>query len=183
MPHTRRNPRGCVVARVKDCPRCGYANPAHERFCLKCDRALAEVDFRDEAEPAQGRAGEPGDGIPSGAPGPQEPAAATPHSDAAPVAVIEFPWCETDIRGDLFVGRDWRSPLAHRLQGEEYLFVSRQHAQLFDEDGALRVRDMGSTNGTYVNGKRVGHRPEQLFDGDRLSSSRRLVATVRLTER
>jgi FHA domain len=183
MPRTRRDPSGCVVARVKDCPRCRHVNPAHEPFCLQCGRPLAELDFREEAAPADGRAGEPGGGVPSGAPEAQEPAEPTQHGDAAPVAVIEFPWGETEIRGDLFVGRDWRSPLADRLQDEKYRYVSRQHAQVFDENGALHVRDMGSKNGTYVNAKRVGHRPEQLFDGDQLRFSRRLVATVRLTAR
>ncbi len=33
--------------------------------------------------------------------------------------------------------------------------VSRRHCELFDSDGALMVRDLGSSNGTFVNGKRV----------------------------
>ncbi len=33
--------------------------------------------------------------------------------------------------------------------------ISRQHAQLTAEDGGLRVRDMGSSNGTFLNGGRV----------------------------
>ncbi len=32
--------------------------------------------------------------------------------------------------------------------------VSKQHAELFELNGSLRLRDLGSTNGTYVNGKR-----------------------------
>jgi adenylate cyclase len=34
--------------------------------------------------------------------------------------------------------------------------VSRLHAELEIHDSGLRVRDLGSTNGTYVNGERVG---------------------------
>lgn len=34
-------------------------------------------------------------------------------------------------------------------------FVSGNHARLFLEDGALFVEDLGSTNGTWVNGERV----------------------------
>lgn len=33
--------------------------------------------------------------------------------------------------------------------------VSRRHCELFDSDGTLMVRDLGSSNGTFVNGKRV----------------------------
>jgi EAL domain-containing protein (putative c-di-GMP-specific phosphodiesterase class I) len=42
--------------------------------------------------------------------------------------------------------------------------VSMQHAELYERDGALRVRDLGSTNGTYVNRRRVAD--EMLCDGD-----------------
>ncbi len=33
--------------------------------------------------------------------------------------------------------------------------VSKDHAELFDSDNALWLRDLGSTNGTYVNGERI----------------------------
>lgn len=33
--------------------------------------------------------------------------------------------------------------------------VSRQHCEIFETDGALRIRDLGSTNGTFVGGKKV----------------------------
>jgi len=33
--------------------------------------------------------------------------------------------------------------------------VSRQHCEIFEADGALRIRDLGSTNGTFVGGKKV----------------------------
>jgi pSer/pThr/pTyr-binding forkhead associated (FHA) protein len=33
--------------------------------------------------------------------------------------------------------------------------VSRKHCQLNCHEGALKIRDLGSRNGTYVNGKRV----------------------------
>jgi two-component system cell cycle response regulator len=45
--------------------------------------------------------------------------------------------------------------------------VSRRHAKLTrDEDGNVRIVDLGSTNGTFVNGRRVDARP--LSDGDRI---------------
>jgi pSer/pThr/pTyr-binding forkhead associated (FHA) protein len=33
--------------------------------------------------------------------------------------------------------------------------LSKVHAEIFEQDDRLWVRDMGSTNGTYVNGRRV----------------------------
>ena len=33
--------------------------------------------------------------------------------------------------------------------------VSRRHAQVIQQAGGFQIRDLGSTNGTFVNGKRV----------------------------
>jgi len=46
--------------------------------------------------------------------------------------------------------------------------VSRRHCELYEDKGALMVKDLGSSNGTYVNGKRVlGQQP--LKPGDVIS--------------
>ncbi|MDG3004407.1 FHA domain-containing protein [Paludisphaera mucosa] len=43
--------------------------------------------------------------------------------------------------------------------------VSRRHCEVFEADGRLMVRDLGSSNGTYVNGKRVlGQQPLKAGD-------------------
>jgi EAL domain-containing protein (putative c-di-GMP-specific phosphodiesterase class I) len=42
--------------------------------------------------------------------------------------------------------------------------VSSQHAELYEDGGELRVRDLGSTNGTYVNRRRVAD--DELRPGD-----------------
>jgi diguanylate cyclase (GGDEF)-like protein len=48
--------------------------------------------------------------------------------------------------------------------------VSRHHAFLrADEDGEIRLTDLGSTNGTYLNGRRLPEQtPVRVEDGDRL---------------
>ncbi|HWE36019.1 MAG TPA: GGDEF domain-containing protein [Isosphaeraceae bacterium] len=48
--------------------------------------------------------------------------------------------------------------------------ISRHHAALkADDDGHVRLVDLGSTNGTYLNGERVApHTPILLRDGDRI---------------
>lgn len=35
-------------------------------------------------------------------------------------------------------------------------FASGKHARLYDRDGVVFIEDMNSTNGTYVNGRRLG---------------------------
>jgi hypothetical protein len=118
-------------------------------------------------------------------PTPRAPAP-TSLSDDRVRAVLTFPWGDVDVCGVLLVGRDPKlSPLGAQLEreGERYRWVSRQHAEIFDDDGRLHVRDMGSKNGTYVNGKLLDGRPVALFDGDVVAFSRRLVATVRLSGR
>ena len=48
--------------------------------------------------------------------------------------------------------RDATLKIAHRT-------VSRKHCELFEVDGLLMVRDLGSLNGTYVKGRRVNEAP------------------------
>lgn len=45
--------------------------------------------------------------------------------------------------------------------------VSQLHARLFRKEGRLYVEDLGSTNGTFVNGRKVS-RPTELRGRDRL---------------
>jgi len=44
--------------------------------------------------------------------------------------------------------------------------VSRKHAKITLQDGAITIADLGSTNGTFVNGEKV--KKAQLKDGDRV---------------
>ena len=46
-------------------------------------------------------------------------------------------------------------------------FASSRHAQIYERDGYLYIEDMGSTNGTYLNGRRLDAR-ELLQADDRI---------------
>ncbi len=46
--------------------------------------------------------------------------------------------------------------------------ISRQHAEIIAKDGQYFVADMGSSNGTYLNGQPLGNRYQNLQDGDQL---------------
>jgi FHA domain len=46
-------------------------------------------------------------------------------------------------------------------------FVSQLHARVYREAGSILIEDLGSTNGTYLNGKRLTA-PEHMSKGDRV---------------
>ena len=50
-------------------------------------------------------------------------------------------------------------------------FASSRHARVFERGGAIWIEDVGSTNGTLVNGNRVSS-PVQLNPGDRVQVGR-----------
>jgi serine protease Do len=62
---------------------------------------------------------------------------------------------------ELIVGRQGADLLIDDPQ------VSRRHAVVRASDGQLQVEDLGSANGTFVNGARV-EGPQPLFDGDEI---------------
>ncbi|WP_229075943.1 FHA domain-containing protein [Actinoplanes sp. DH11] len=110
------------------------------------------------------------------------PAAAPGAGPAAPGArfELEFPFGPVPIdRGELRIGRsEDLGAIAASLSA--YDRVSRKHAIVWVEDGALFVRDLGSTNGTFVNDRQVedGSR-RQLHEGDELRFASVLRARVR----
>ena len=46
-------------------------------------------------------------------------------------------------------------------------YASQQHARIFPHDSVYCVEDLGSTNGTYVNGRKISY-PLELRVGDRI---------------
>ena len=57
-------------------------------------------------------------------------------------------------------------------------FVSQLHARLYRRDGRTWVEDLGSTNGTYVNSKRLTS-PVSLRRGDRVQVGRTVLELTR----
>ncbi|MCP4624126.1 MAG: FHA domain-containing protein [bacterium] len=57
-----------------------------------------------------------------------------------------------------------------RIDGNDMIMpdyvISKQHAILEIKRGAYTIRDCGSTNGTMINGKRLGKKPVNLRNGD-----------------
>jgi pSer/pThr/pTyr-binding forkhead associated (FHA) protein len=67
-----------------------------------------------------------------------------------------------ELNGELTVGRAAGCQVAL-----EDNYVSQLHARVFTRDGAVWVEDLGSTNGTYVNDRRVSA-PLAVRRGDQL---------------
>jgi len=76
------------------------------------------------------------------------------RASARALMVMSGPAAGTTIQlseGGVMLGRD-AGPMGS-LGGDVQL--SRQHASVFDTGGSLIVQDLGSSNGTFVNGRRV----------------------------
>jgi pSer/pThr/pTyr-binding forkhead associated (FHA) protein len=80
------------------------------------------------------------------------------------------------IEDDIFhIGRN-EAPFANN-QNEIGRTLSRRHARLFQEQGIFYVADMGSLNGTTVNGKVVKNEPVRLEPGDELCFANKVTFT------
>lgn len=89
---------------------------------------------------------------------------------------------EIRIDEDLFAIGRGEAPFA-AYPTEAVSVLSRRHARIFSEDGAVYVADLGSKNGTRVNGDAVAQQPARLRDGDELSFGAGLAYRVRLYAR
>lgn len=67
------------------------------------------------------------------------------------------------VGDELTIGR--ASTCAIRMPDDS--FVSQLHARVFRDSGLTKIEDLGSTNGTYLNGKRLTA-PEHVTKGDRV---------------
>jgi len=47
-------------------------------------------------------------------------------------------------------------------------YLSKKHAVFMSQEGGFYIRDLESTNGTFVNGRRLEDMPVRLKDGDRI---------------
>jgi pSer/pThr/pTyr-binding forkhead associated (FHA) protein len=75
-----------------------------------------------------------------------------------PIVVTEFPFMISKADETFARYKD--------LEPAQVNYLSRRHAHIFLKGGALHVEDLGSTNGTFVNGTRLDEHAVALHDGD-----------------
>ncbi len=153
---------------VKVCPSCKHENHEDASYCTKCGTALvgehADVTTRPVSDEEVLRLGDtpPVEG---------DQLAASEASLALFIGGQKQP-VVLRKRPTLYLGRD-RSP-----EGESPLVdpelglksgVSRQHAIISYADGVYTIKDLGSTNGSALNGKRMlAQVPYVLQSGDQI---------------
>ena len=83
----------------------------------------------------------------------------TPRRDAIdPIVIRQFPFP---------INKSSKIFARYLPDFEEQLgFLSRHHAYVFLDDGVVYLEDLGSTNGTFVGGHRLGTEPVALADDD-----------------
>lgn len=79
-----------------------------------------------------------------------------------------------DLADELTVGRAGGCHVALT----EDTFASQLHARLYRRDGRVWLEDLGSTNGTYLNGQPVTE-PVALRRGDRVQAGRTVLEVTR----
>jgi hypothetical protein len=136
-------------------------------FFLRVLRAVW-VELKEPKVTAPPPAGSPGGGLPPvsqasppGPLGPEKLVVVTP----ADMAGLEFP-----LGQEMTVGRAGGCAI---MLGDDS-FVSQIHARLYRRNGDLFVEDLGSTNGTFLNKRRVSA-PVRLRKGDRLQFGRTVL--------
>lgn len=195
------------MARVKVCRICGHHNTPDEFFCKgendTCGTSLADVNAVDTSElerlaaeaDAADDGGADGGGVDAGAAagggvdvgvGGQQNQAPNlggqtrREAQVAPCA-LAFPWGQVPVAGQLNVGREAGfSPISGQL--DAFPTVSRRHAVVGAAQGQWTVQDLGSTNGTYVNGARLAaNETRAIQNGDQIGFSQGLQVGVEIS--
>ena len=160
------------------CPFCHATHVANTVFCSECGNYLLEDETRatdpllndNDADKAEGTPGEP-----KGTGGLKK--------NARPVAVqlkigSGKREVEVNLDKDIHIGRvDPASNVFPEIdltdEGASGKSVSRRHARIFKRDKTVVLEDLGSFNGTYINGKKLDpYLPETIGDGDILQLGR-----------
>jgi pSer/pThr/pTyr-binding forkhead associated (FHA) protein len=150
------------------CNNCGHKNPLGANFCSACGTPLERpaedpTTITFQVEGAQGDAGGDDDvafeleDIPA---------------DGGLLVVVRGPNAGARLALVKEVTTAGRHPDADMFLDD--VTVSRRHAEFARVEGGFRVRDVGSLNGTYLNGERVDD--ASLTNGDEIQIGRYKLA-------
>ncbi len=141
-----------------------WALPDSPRVSFATDGKLGQGEFRIQAEAVSLRAEDdaPQAVQPSAPQAAPEPAPAPSGPPTLVLLLDDQPAKTLPIERRIRIGRQSDNDLVVADPG-----ISRHHAEVINESGTCTLRDLGSTNGTYVNGSVVHE--HALRDGDRIS--------------
>jgi pSer/pThr/pTyr-binding forkhead associated (FHA) protein len=151
---------------TKTCPACGERNPATEVICRVCMANLSSV--APSSEPA----------VPE--PSLPEPSAPVPVTDSGDTMIAPLERLTLSLPAGVVVSVRSGHVLGRRGDAgedagkvfENFRTVSRRHARVTFVNGTWNIEDMESTNGTWVNGRRIeAHERCPLNDGDTVALS------------
>jgi hypothetical protein len=149
----------------------GYVQPGHPQQGYESPPAAYPAPAPPAYPPAMGH---PPSGFPAGPAG--GAAAGYGQASRAPAPVLELDGRPIPLtRAVMVVGRSGDVDIPLEDAG-----VSRRHAEIHVVDGRARVVDLGSTNGTFVDGERVA--TADLHDGSTITVGRSRL-TFRLGQR
>ncbi len=178
------------------CPVCGHMNRHGSLVCENCGSLLnlqaqsrrATRDLRDAAvdlNEEERSAVEEDPGIKVRGAEYREGVSVQLRVDESTQPVVVSP--DMLQRGDVILGR--RDPITEQVPEVDLdrfagyrMGVSRRHSSINLTDGVLTITDLGSSNGTYVNGNRLeARKPEPILDGDLLRLGQ-IIMTVKFID-
>mgnify|MGYP000977004859 CR=1 FL=1 len=159
----------------KICDTCGMANPATEMICMRC---FSDISGKKPVERKTIRQIE-GKGIVKKPPDKRFAHIGFDEGktvrEVTPLTLTMSPGTTITVHHGDTVGRD----AVGRTILQQYTGVSRQHATFKYFNGKWLVRDENSTNGTYIQGRKiVPDKWYEIKDGDTISFSSTCTFTV-----
>jgi pSer/pThr/pTyr-binding forkhead associated (FHA) protein len=141
------------------CAHCGHENPAGAKFCANCGRPLS---MRDDDTTGLMRSGDEVDVLGGDTATETGVSLAELEPGTALLVAVRGP-----NRGARFLLDRPLTTVGRHPESDIFLddiTVSRRHAEFRNEADGFYVHDVGSLNGTYVNGERTDARALQTGD-------------------
>ncbi len=166
------------------CPFCQTPHVDNTLFCDECGTYLLDEETRDTFPLLEEDTPEIL-GAQKNTPN-TEKASAKPHAHIPPTVILSLDTpkkqLEITLEKTIYLGR--LDPTANIYPEIDFTDIngleqgiSRQHARLLFKEGQLYIEDLGSINGTVLNGHRLmAYLPEPLNDGDSLVLGRLKIA-------
>ena len=161
------------------CPFCQTPHVDNTLFCSECGTYLLEDDKRGTDPLGTGDIGWVGDEA-------EDPDGSDSAEGAGPTSVrltigdrkrtVEIQLNKAIHMGRLDPASDVFPEIDLTDDGGLEKGISRRHARILKREGTVVVEDLGSINGTFINGKRLApYLPETLVSGDNLQLGRLLI--------